>query len=155
MKDISVTVNSRGVPIVPLTVKSDLPSVCRGMQVIKVVNLTNTTDSSASLTNSIASPTVVTSTSHGLTNGDEIIITGSDSVPSINGKWNVSVLTANTFSLPIAVTGAGTVGTWWSSSTPSSVPLITFSDNSGQISVNKVTGLKASNKYSLRVILYP
>ena len=38
---------------------------------------------------------------------------------------------------------------------PTNTPFITFSDNSGQISINKITGLQASNQYRLRLLLIP
>jgi len=62
--------------------------------------------------NTAANPTVVTSTGHGLTTGDTIRITGSNSTPPINGKHVITRLTANTFSVPVAVTTAGTAGSW-------------------------------------------
>ncbi len=57
---------------------------------------------------SIANPTVITSPTHGLDNNDEIIITGSNSTPSINGIYNITVTGTNTFTIPVNVTGAGT-----------------------------------------------
>lgn len=42
-KDITVTVNTLGVPTSPLTVSSGLSSICVGMQVINATNLTNST----------------------------------------------------------------------------------------------------------------
>src|SRR6266487_1551315 len=63
------------------------------------------------LTNTVANPTVVTSTiSHGLVSGDYVNITGSNSTPAINGSWMVTVLSATTFSIPVNVTVAGTAG---------------------------------------------
>lgn len=38
---------------------------------------------------------------------------------------------------------------------PTSHPFLTFTDNSGNVSVSKITGLQPSNKYTLRLILYP
>lgn len=38
---------------------------------------------------------------------------------------------------------------------PTNQPFITFSDNEGKITISKITGLQADNKYILRVILYP
>lgn len=62
--------------------------------------------------NSLANPTVVTSTAHGLTSGDSITIYNSNSTPTINGARIVTVLTSDTFSIPVDVTGAGTSGYW-------------------------------------------
>jgi hypothetical protein len=38
---------------------------------------------------------------------------------------------------------------------PTSCPFISFTDNGGLVTVSKITGLQADNKYSLRLILYP
>jgi len=59
---------------------------------------------------SVASPTVITSNNHGYTNGQQIVITGSNSLPSIDGVWTVSNVTANTFTVPKEVFSAGTTG---------------------------------------------
>lgn len=61
---------------------------------------------------SIASPTVVTSSNHGLSNSDKILVISSDSTPTINGVHIVSDITTNTFEIPVDVTVAGTVGSF-------------------------------------------
>lgn len=62
--------------------------------------------------NTLANPTVVTTSgNHGLTSGDTVVITGSNSTPSINGTHVVTVISPTTFSIPVNVTGAGTAGT--------------------------------------------
>jgi hypothetical protein len=62
--------------------------------------------------NTAASPTVVTtSTAHGLAVGAKVKISGSNSTPSINGVYTVTVLSTTTFSVPVNVTVAGTAGT--------------------------------------------
>lgn len=62
--------------------------------------------------NTAANPTVVTSTAHGLTTGDQITIYQSNSTPSIDGTYTVTVLTADTFSIPVDVSVLGTTGYW-------------------------------------------
>lgn len=62
--------------------------------------------------NTLANPTVVTSVAHGLTTGRSITISGSNSTPSINGTHVVTAISANTFSIPVNVTVAGTTGTY-------------------------------------------
>ena len=57
----------------------------------------------------LANPTVCTCLNHGLTTGDTIVIAGSDSTPTINGSRVVTVLTADTFTVPVNVTTAGTI----------------------------------------------
>ena len=62
--------------------------------------------------NTAANPTVVTtSTPHGLTTGAVVNISGSNSTPSIDGSFPVTVLSPTTFSIPVNVTAAGTAGT--------------------------------------------
>lgn len=62
--------------------------------------------------NTAANPTVVTSANHGLTTGDQITIYNSNSTPSIDGTYTVTVLTSNTFTIPVNVTVLGTSGYW-------------------------------------------
>jgi hypothetical protein len=73
--------------------------------------------------NTQASPTVVTATAHGFITGQLVTITGSNSTPSINGTYAITRLTANTFSIPVSVTVAGTAGsavsaTMWQYASP-------------------------------------
>jgi len=57
-----------------------------------------------------ADSTVITSVGHGLLTGRKVLIDSSDSIPSINGSHIVTVIDADTFSIPIRVTTAGTTG---------------------------------------------
>jgi len=56
---------------------------------------------------SVANPTVITSTSHGLNTGDKIIICNSNSTPSIDGLYEIKYASANTFTIPVNVTSIG------------------------------------------------
>lgn len=69
---------------------------------------------SGTITNiDIGSPIVITNVGHELFTGRLITIVGSDSVPSIDGNYEVTVIDANTFSITgVTVTTAGTTGTW-------------------------------------------
>lgn len=58
------------------------------------------------------SSTTVESTAHGLVTGEQVIIAGSDSTPSIDGTWVVTVTDANHFSINTVVTVAATTGTF-------------------------------------------
>lgn len=64
--------------------------------------------------NTVANPTVVTSAAHGLTSGDTVYIVNSNSSPTIDGERVVTVTGANTFTIPVNVTTAGTRGEWLS-----------------------------------------
>lgn len=46
-----------------------------------------------------ATPIVVTKTTHGLTTGDTVVVTGHTTNTNANGTWEVNVLTADTFEL--------------------------------------------------------
>jgi len=48
---------------------------------------------------------------HGLTTGHRVVITGSNSTPTLNGTHVVTVLSTTTFSVAVNVTTAGTAGT--------------------------------------------
>lgn len=63
--------------------------------------------------NTAAAATVVTATAHGMATGDIAYITGNTgSVPSINGAfYSITSLTADTFTIPVHTTNAGTGGT--------------------------------------------
>lgn len=60
----------------------------------------------------IALTGAITSATHRLSSGDKIIITGSDSTPSIDGTQTVTVISPDTFTIGVTITGAGTVGSW-------------------------------------------
>lgn len=61
----------------------------------------------------IGDPVVITDNSHGLVTGRWITIAGSNSTPSINGDYEVTVINADSFSISgVEVTTAGTTGSW-------------------------------------------
>lgn len=88
-------------------------------------------------TNSMANPTVITSVNHGLVTGRTILITGSNSTPTIDGSRVVTVIDEDTFSVPVNVTVAGTSGIW--STTDSSLLTITDGTTSNAYSFGELT----------------
>lgn len=60
---------------------------------------------------SAATSAVITSTAHGLTSG-KVIITGSDSTPTIDGTHEITVIDEDSFSIAITTTVAGTSASW-------------------------------------------
>lgn len=62
------------------------------------------------ITNTAANPTVITATAHGLSDGDQVVISGSNSFPNIDGLYTVSNVSANTFTIPVHVITPGTEG---------------------------------------------
>ena len=75
--------------------------------------LATSTQTVATITSSsVANPTVIAATAHGFTTGDSVLIAGhTGSTPTIDGTHTVTVLTTNTFTIPVNVTGGGTGGT--------------------------------------------
>lgn len=62
---------------------------------------------------SLANPTTITTASpHGLQNDDIVVISGSNSTPSVNGAYSVTVTGLNTFRIPVNVTVTGTLAYW-------------------------------------------
>ena len=60
---------------------------------------------------SVANPTVITATAHGIANGDTVVISGdTTATPTINGTHVATVLTDDTFTIPVNVTSAGSDG---------------------------------------------
>lgn len=68
---------------------------------------------------SAANPSVIVATAHGMSTGDvALFLTSTASTPDLNGTYQrVTVVDANTFTVPVNVTGAGTGGTFQSYST--------------------------------------
>lgn len=63
--------------------------------------------------NTAANPSVVTTaTPHGLSTGQTIVISGSNSTPTIDGSRVVTVISPTTFSVAVNVTIAGTAGSF-------------------------------------------
>ncbi len=58
----------------------------------------------------VSTTTITTSSSHGFTTGDSIIISGSNSTPSIDGTYAVTVISSTQFTIPTTVTDPGTTG---------------------------------------------
>src|SRR5216683_7771992 len=76
--------------------------------------VTNSTAGGTITSNTIANPTVVTTSApHGLTTGDKILIAGNiTSNPPINGSRIVTVISPTTFSVPVNCTTGGTGGSF-------------------------------------------
>lgn len=71
------------------------------------------TNDSTITSSSVASPTVITtSADHTFVDGDTVTIVGhTDSDPALDGSYVISSVTANSFTVPVAVLTAGTGGT--------------------------------------------
>jgi len=57
-------------------------------------------------------PAVITSAGHELQNGRYIALTGTNTVPIIDGNYAITVVDANNFSVPVSVTISGNTGSW-------------------------------------------
>lgn len=93
---------------------------------------------------SAASSTEITSAGHGLSTGDTIFIYNTDSTPALQGEYEVTVTSANTFTLPVAVTVAGTTGIWYKTDV--------FSDN--EESPNRLYYSKISQPEAVPIVNY-
>lgn len=58
-----------------------------------------------------ANPAVITAVGHGLLNGDQIVITNSNSSVSVDGLWTITKITDDTFSVPVDTSGGASIGT--------------------------------------------
>lgn len=58
-----------------------------------------------------AAAVVTTATPHGLVAGAIVLLSGTNSTPTLNGERAATILTPTTFSVPVVTTGAGTAGT--------------------------------------------
>lgn len=82
-----------------------------GVQVDYTLDTAQTVRAISSST--VANPTVVTTVgAHGLTTGDIILISGSDSTPTLNGSRTVTVISSTTFSIPVNVSSGATTGSF-------------------------------------------
>jgi hypothetical protein len=111
--------------------------------------------------NTQANPTIVTSVDHKLKNGDTIVVTGSNSDTSINGTHVATVITADTFSVPVDVaTTAGTAGSFYATTQPavaygSNLSLLTPKGFTGTINLNTTALAKAFWSTTEDALTYP
>jgi hypothetical protein len=109
---------------------------------------------------SVANPTVITSAGHKLITGDSIVISGSNSTPTIDGTRTVTVINADTFTISVNVTTAGTTGTFYATTQPKMVFANEFSllykrGYIGEIDLNTVALAKAFWSTTADSIDYP
>ena len=111
LSDIGVTFNSQAGAGVT---RASIVCAVTGGSTLNAVSENGGVDSVALTANTAANPSVVTTASpHGLVTGAKVLISGSNSSPSINGISTVTVLSATTFSIPkdLSAGTAGTAGT--------------------------------------------
>ncbi len=99
------------------TSNANLPALIDDLQILLTGNLLPAAAKTSiqnfllkTITNvTVANPTVLTSAGHGLITGDQVTISGvGGGTPSINNLYTVTVLDANTFTIPVNVTVAPT-----------------------------------------------
>ncbi len=78
---------------------------------------------------SVANPSVLTDTGHGLENGQTITISSSDTTPNIDGDHIITWIDANSFSIPVNVTVSPTGIASWVSKSADPLHLCILSDN--------------------------
>lgn len=80
---------------------------------VATITSISTTDLSGDITAiTAAGSAVITSAAHGLTTGNIILLSSTNCTPAIDDFYAVTVLSANTFSVPVTTTVAGTTGSW-------------------------------------------
>jgi hypothetical protein len=90
---------------------------------------------------SVASPTVITTEeAHGFLNGEHVTIAGDDSTPTLDGTHIVSNVTSTTFTIPVAVTVAGTGGT----------AIVPWNDETAPLPVQQASMLMLTHLYEHR-----
>ena len=79
----------------------------------RAVEIISMLSSTTIVSSSVANPSVITATAHGLTvSGQIVIISGHvGSTPDINGEHVITYVGADTFTIPVSVTVGGTGGT--------------------------------------------
>jgi hypothetical protein len=117
--------------------------------------------------NTIANPTVVTlATGQTYETGDQVVITGSNSSPSINGTWTVTRISDTQFTIPVNVdTTAGTAGSVtmyasryapWTVTLPSSSIQDAIDRNVSNINVYRtVSGFASTDFFFVEQVAYP
>lgn len=101
---------------------------------------------SIGISNTAANPTVITYSNHGLVDGDEIFISGSNSFPVINGIFSVTRIDANTFSVPVNVITSGNEGSF------SKVSAVEVSDN--EVRTNRIYYSKLQEPEAVPIVNY-
>jgi len=94
---------------VRITSSNSTPAI-NGLFIVDVLS-TTTFSISATVTVAGTAGTVSPQKVHGLSTGHKVVITNSNSTPTINGTHAVTVLSTTTFSIAVNVTTAGTAGT--------------------------------------------
>jgi len=94
---------------VTVTGSNSTPSI-NGTHLVEVLS-TTTFNVPITVTTAGTAGTVRKDVAHDLTTGHSVVITSSNSTPTINGTRDVIVLSTTTFSVPVNVTTAGTAGT--------------------------------------------
>ena len=94
---------------VVITGSNSTPSL-NGTYAVTVLS-TTTFSVPVRITSAGSAGTVVPTIPHGLSTGHKVVITNSNSTPSLNGTHTVTVLSTTTFSVAVNVTSAGTAGT--------------------------------------------
>ena len=90
------------------------------------------------------SPTEITSAGHNLSTGNSIYLYGTDSTPALLGKYEVTVLDANTFTVPTEVTIAGTTGIWFK----------TDAESDNEVSPNRLFYSKIDQPEAVPIVNY-
>lgn len=93
---------------------------------------------------SVDNPTEITSAGHGLVTGEEIYVYDTDSGPTFQGKYSVTVLDANTFTVPVEIISGGTAGIWFR----------TFAESDNEVASNRLYYSKVDQPEAVPLLNY-
>lgn len=109
---------------------------------------------SGTITNiSVAAAAVITSTDHNLTTGNQVVITGTNSTPTINGCYTITVIDENTYSIPVTTSASGSTGSWSGNAFPIDVGLSTLSTGSHTINCEGDLSIMGENNATTTLLV--
>jgi len=151
-KLIDIEVDANGFPVGNSAVNTTIGGVS-GMLVMNT-QLVNSLSSINISSISAASPSVITTAeAHGFGNGQLINIGNTDSTPSVDGNYKITVLSDTEFSIPVTVSGAGSTGNVIATSYLAGFPMFAFSQDENTIRIQHISGLNPNIKYRLNVLI--
>jgi hypothetical protein len=96
--------------------------------------------------NTQATTTIVTAAGHGMGTGDDVVIVNSNSIPNIDGVYEITYLSASTFSINVNVVTAGTTG--------SAIPATDGQFSNNEVKSNRIYYSKSQQPEAVPILNY-
>jgi hypothetical protein len=96
--------------------------------------------------NSQTNPTLITAANHGMGTGDQVVIVNSNSSPSIDGVYDITYISASTFTIPVNVVTAGTRG--------SAIPATDAQFSNNEVKSNRIYYSKTQQPEAVPILNY-